>query len=695
MDAGQALLNRITELSAQLFEDVEPQQAYNRIAQIALAELQADCASLMLWDAEARQLTLAAAAGMSREMPERLSGSTHGDLADWVMRQRAPLLTPGDDAHLPDFNGLLGSSGVHSVVGAPLLIHDRSLGMLWAMRQQNRLPFTLADRDLLVLLAGQSALAITSVQRQRQAQRRVQRLDRLGALAATLSAQPDLDRALRLAAEQIGAAAPGSRGYLIWRAAAPSHAFQAFPIGDAAPLSAAEAGADAGMFGRLLAAGAPQIVRGSDTAALAAWERQILRDDRQALVGSALTVDDRANGALLLAGPPGAPFGEADLAFLDAAAALVARAAAQTQAAAQAARALSHYRALFDHANEALLLIAPDTLQIVEANRAAEALSGYTAREAIGMPAARLLPGDLFDRRSRALAQVHAGAHPEIDAHLRTRAGRDIPVAVRLSAIGDGADRYLLLSARDASERQRAAQRFAQTEKLAGMGRLATSIAHEINNPLQAIHNSLHLVVNRPLSEEKRDRYLLMAHEEVERLITLVQRMLDFYRPSRDGMRPISLHAILENVLSMTAEQFREADIVIDRRWDERLPWVKGIGPHIKQVFLNLALNAIEAMPDGGRLTISTRVEAAHMGLAERYVLVEFSDTGPGIPAHEAETIFEPFYSTKHAGPGLGLAISYSIIERHEGALSVSSSANGTTFRVALPAIEGSELAMG
>jgi two-component system sporulation sensor kinase A len=112
-------------------------------------------------------------------------------------------------------------------------------------------------------------------------------------------------------------------------------------------------------------------------------------------------------------------------------------------------------------------------------------------------------------------------------------------------------------------------------------------------------------------------------------------------------------------------------------------------------VFLDLVLNAVEAMPNGGRLTIRTRVEDRHPGLAERFVLVEFVDTGPGIPDHAAQAIFEPFYTTKHKGPGLGLAISYTIVERHEGTLSVSSSTSGTTFRVALPAVEVAEFASG
>jgi signal transduction histidine kinase len=250
--------------------------------------------------------------------------------------------------------------------------------------------------------------------------------------------------------------------------------------------------------------------------------------------------------------------------------------------------------------------------------------------------------------------------------------------------------RLRALIARDISERQQAVQQLAQTEKLAGMGRLAASIAHEINNPLHAIHNSLHLLLNRPLTDEKRARYLGMAQEEVERLIALVQRVLNFYQPARDGMRPIAVHPILEHVLRTATEQFQRSGIALEREWSEGLPRVMGISSHLKQVFHNLTLNALEAMPKGGWLRVRTRVVEGSFGGARRAVLVEFTDNGPGIPDSAIQTIFEPFYTTKSHGTGLGLALSYNIVEQHSGMLSVRSEGERTTFRVTLPALNDS-----
>ncbi len=242
---------------------------------------------------------------------------------------------------------------------------------------------------------------------------------------------------------------------------------------------------------------------------------------------------------------------------------------------------------------------------------------------------------------------------------------------------------------RERDDRQRALEQLVQAEKLAGMGRLVAAIAHEVNNPLHAIHNSLHLLQSRPLSEEKRERYLGMTQEQVERLIALVQRILNFYQPSRDGMRPTALHPLLTQVLRAVTEQVEHSGIVIEQDWAQGLPRVIGIASHLRHVFQHLTLNAIEAMPQGGRLVVRTQVAQARAESTAPLVLVEFSDDGAGISDSEIHMIFEPFYTTKRRGTGLGLAVSYGIVERHGGMLSAYSNGKQTTFCVALPALDG------
>lgn len=232
-----------------------------------------------------------------------------------------------------------------------------------------------------------------------------------------------------------------------------------------------------------------------------------------------------------------------------------------------------------------------------------------------------------------------------------------------------------------ARELKKSQAQLVQAEKLAAMGRLAASIAHEINNPLQAIHNCLHLTLKKPLDEEKKTRYLGMAQEEVERLITIVQRMLEFYRPSREGMAPTDVHTIIENVLALSSKRLQHGKITVTKKLASDLPTISAASDQLKQVFLNIVINAIEAMPQGGELCIETKLSEDGDELS-----VAFADTGIGLSEKEQENVFEPFFTTKAMGTGLGLSVSYGIIERHGGRIEVQSElGKGATFTVYLP----------
>jgi two-component system NtrC family sensor kinase len=219
-------------------------------------------------------------------------------------------------------------------------------------------------------------------------------------------------------------------------------------------------------------------------------------------------------------------------------------------------------------------------------------------------------------------------------------------------------------------------------EKVAATGRLAASLAHEINNPLQAIHNCLHLVINRPLNDEKKKYYLGLAQTEVERLITLVQRTLEFYRPSQGRTSATQVNRLIENVLALTSKRLEHGRVQVRTQLQADLPAIAAVPDQLTQVCLNLIINAVEAMPQGGTLTIVS----ARRG---EWLAIEIQDTGAGLTPDEATRIFEPFYTTKADGTGLGLAVSYGIIQQHGGRIEVSSApateGSGTTFTVLLP----------
>ncbi|HSQ38946.1 MAG TPA: ATP-binding protein, partial [Anaerolineales bacterium] len=222
-------------------------------------------------------------------------------------------------------------------------------------------------------------------------------------------------------------------------------------------------------------------------------------------------------------------------------------------------------------------------------------------------------------------------------------------------------------------------QALLQAEKMAAAGRLTASIAHEINNPLQSVQNCIHLAGREDLPMEKRAEYFELARSELERLRLTVQRMLDFYRPNAVAPQAVDLADLLTYVLGLMAKQLEERSIHVRLDVPADLSPVNAVSNQIQQVFINLILNAYDAMPSGGELRITAR--AARDG-----VEILFQDTGPGVPSSASRNIFEPFVSTKEGGTGLGLTVSYNIISAHGGSLDLLPARKpGACFCVYLP----------
>jgi two-component system NtrC family sensor kinase len=214
---------------------------------------------------------------------------------------------------------------------------------------------------------------------------------------------------------------------------------------------------------------------------------------------------------------------------------------------------------------------------------------------------------------------------------------------------------------------------------MAAAGRLTASIAHEINNPLQGVQNCIHLAAREDLPPEKRQEYFDLARSELDRLQTTVQRMLDFYRPNAVSPQPVNVAVLLSHVLTLMGKQLEERRIAVERNFSVNLPEISVVASQIQQVFINLILNAYDAMPDGGELTVTAK--ALRNGLE---VLVR--DSGSGVPEAAAGRIFEPFISTKQGGTGLGLTVSYNIVTAHGGTLELLQNHRpGACFRVFLP----------
>jgi two-component system NtrC family sensor kinase len=217
-----------------------------------------------------------------------------------------------------------------------------------------------------------------------------------------------------------------------------------------------------------------------------------------------------------------------------------------------------------------------------------------------------------------------------------------------------------------------------RAERLAAVGQLAASVAHEVNNPLQAIALNLQLVADETLSI-RGQRRLTVVQQEFDRIASTVGRLLDFQRPQAGEQQPVNVAATLDYVVMLAEKQVQRSGVTLQQNLPDNLPPVLAVENQLKQVFLNLVLNAAEAMPTGGLLTITACYE-------DEKLSVEFADTGPGLSPEVQAHLFDPFFTTKKDGSGLGLAVSHEIVANHGGELMVSSSPDqGATFTVVLP----------
>ena len=222
-------------------------------------------------------------------------------------------------------------------------------------------------------------------------------------------------------------------------------------------------------------------------------------------------------------------------------------------------------------------------------------------------------------------------------------------------------------------------QALLRSEKMAAAGRLTASIAHEVNNPLQSVQNCLHLAGREDVSPEKRSEYFELARTEMDRLMKTMQRMLDYYRPSSTKMEKVDALELLRHVISLTSQQLGQREIEMETDFPESLEPIHAVNSQIQQIFFNLILNAFDVMPGGGVLSI--RAKNVDGGIE-----IQFEDSGPGISEDLRNNIFEPFYSTKDGGTGLGLTVSYNIVTAHGGTLDLmQGNGTGACFRLFLP----------
>ena len=334
-------------------------------------------------------------------------------------------------------------------------------------------------------------------------------------------------------------------------------------------------------------------------------------------------------------------------------------------------------------------------------NQAAEETLGYKASEVIGkMNIRKIYPEGVARKVMQMLRSDELGGVGRLSSYQMVYVRRDgevvegnLSAAIIYDANGkEIASVGSFVDLRDRLKMERALrdtqEQLLQSEKLAAMGRLTSQIAHELNNPLYGIMNTLELLKTEIPTDNRRRKILDMALSETVRLSELLRKMLSFSKPDQEERQPVGINSVLDEILLLHEKQLKENDINIAATFAEGLGLVNASKNQLRQVFLNMVANARDAMPNGGTLSVATSGDTDN-------IYVEVSDTGTGIREEHLDKIFDSFFTTKGEvkGIGLGLSVCYGFIKDHGGDIEVKSQVGeGTTFTIILPIHIASEV---
>jgi PAS domain S-box-containing protein len=340
--------------------------------------------------------------------------------------------------------------------------------------------------------------------------------------------------------------------------------------------------------------------------------------------------------------------------------------------------------------------------KVIIFNKAAEAVLGYRKETALGkLTIDHFFPPGKYDELKEKLYSSDYGGQNRLtlyETSLVAISGQLIPAQFSGAILHEGEEEIGSVAFfRDLREIRRLEQQFADQErllhqdKMISLGRLAASVVHEINNPLAGVLNYARLMLKimrkGPLTEDYREKfsnYLNLMENETNRCSQIVSNLLAFSRKSELEFTDVTINGLVEKCLMLSGHKLRLSNISLERTLQEGLPIVRGDYNQIQQCIINLIFNSIDAMPEGGKLSVTTSYSPS-----DRSVLIRVIDSGCGISKEDLPHIFEPFFTTKSEGQGLGLGLSMveGIVERHKGAIEVTSEVGrGTTFTIKLPA---------
>jgi PAS domain S-box-containing protein len=351
--------------------------------------------------------------------------------------------------------------------------------------------------------------------------------------------------------------------------------------------------------------------------------------------------------------------------------------------------ASQHLAAIVESADDAI--ISKDLNGIVTSwNRAAERMFGYRAEEMIGRSITTIIPRELQADEPRIMGTIARGERIDHFETVRVgKSGERIDVSLTVSPMKDENGRIVGAAkiARNITQQKKAELALRMSERLASVGRLAATIAHEINNPLEAVTNLVYLAKDRAAGKDVRD-FLAAAEEELARISHLTKQCLGFYREPKEAA-PIRIGPILNQLVSVFAARIRNKAVDI-RKEIRNDPEIYAVADEIRHLITNLLSNSIDAVSRGGKIRVRVSPATEWIGNRRSGVRLTVADSGSGIPQSVRPELFEPFFTTKkEVGTGLGLWLCKGIVERHRGSIRVKSSTapgnSWTVFSVFLP----------
>lgn len=356
------------------------------------------------------------------------------------------------------------------------------------------------------------------------------------------------------------------------------------------------------------------------------------------------------------------------------------------------------YRGLFDNATDGIAVLDRNGT-ITEVNRQFCVLHGYEREALVGSGYRRLWSGPLDDKQEERLTQLLLGEPLQYETELIRSDGSRIQLEISARAIEIGGVVHVQIFHRDITEKKQLQEQAIQSQKMESMGLLAGGIAHDFNNTLTAILGHTEVLRRRVQSDEFGLRRIKTIEDAAKRAGLMVAKLLSFARKESLELVPTDLNIVVMDTTELLGRAFIDRNITLQVRTEPVLPAVSGDSIHLEQVITNLVMNAMDAMPGGGTLTITTSTletdtpSTSMRPLLRRgkYVVLTVEDTGTGIAPEAKSRIFEPFFTTKPVGKGtgLGLAMVYGIVKSHQGEILVRSEPGvGTVFEIYLPSLD-------